>query len=187
MLFVLFWFLGYDLTVSTVNSISCILMYFSNLFTSVHVISSIICYLLFDIVTMRIKRRSELVHHILGIISALYAIWYLPTYLDTIIKVLMCLETSTIFLNMYLDSKSTKSELHFISKLLSPAIWSYLFLFSFIVCRFILFEIIMYPILDRSDIIVFHLLWLGLNSYWLLWMINKFVYHPFIHTTKRSK
>jgi hypothetical protein len=186
MLFLLCWLLGFNLSISTINSITCILLFLFN-FSPIINLLNIASYLLFDIMTKRLKRKSEITHHVLGLISIVYVIVYTPLDLALISKILACLETSTIFLNMYHDSKSFKPEVAFVSKLLSTKVWSYVFLLSFIICRFVLFIFFMYPKLDRQDFVFFYYAWLGLNSYWLLWMVNKFIFKFGVYDVKNVK
>lgn len=176
MLFFLSWLIGYDLTVSTVNSLTCIALHFipiDPIFNLINVWS----YLLFDVVTHRLTRKSQYAHHLLGLISIPYMVFNHPEYNHISSLILVLLEVSTIFLNMYFDSKKTPKdkETPYLSGLLSTQSWSYLFLLCFIVCRFILYTYYLYPHMSSPDIIVLSTFWLILNTYWLYWMFVKFV------------
>jgi hypothetical protein len=175
MLFLIFWLLGFKYMVSTATSLTSIALTVFG-FPAVYNIIIVGLYLAFDLIIIGVTRRSEMFHHIFGLLSIYYLLFCKPEYIQVTSQVLTFLECSTVLMNFYHDSKSDKPETVIITNLLSTKTWSYLFVTSFIIFRFILFELYTFPYLGNTDFAIFHHVWLGLNTYWIFWMLKKFVF-----------
>jgi len=190
MLFLLAWLLNYDITVSTVNSVTVIALQLLGLPIQ-YLYVNLVVYFIFDIVSKRVKRRSDMSHHLLSLLTIFYILLCHPDIVDTVATAATAVEISTIPLNFYHDSKRSKerpkAETPVITDLISTRSWQYLFLTCFIVFRFPVYIWLLNPVITTLDLTVFYYSWLSLNSYWLVWMVKKFVISEMVNKSKKQE
>jgi len=115
MFFILAWLAGYNLTVSTVNSITCIVLWLTDMPVHYYYLN-LISYFVFDMVTGRLERNSERVHHIMSLLSLLYVWFCLPDLAGAAATLATCLEVSTVPLNFFHESRKAEASIRAAAK-----------------------------------------------------------------------
>ena len=136
---------------------------------------SMVSFLIYDLSYWRKDSYSENIHHIIGLIT-IYFICGEPSFHSDASRVMALVEFSTLFLNLYHNSKAEKPDLNY---LIYPKIWSLCFPISFIICRMFLLEIVLVNHYHLRWIYWISYFWYGLNTYWLYWMAKKFIFNPY--------
>lgn len=174
MLFLLAYWMGYDLMISTANAVTCIGCKTLRLPDS-YLHASLAAYLSFDLLSGRTVKWSDRCHHLMGLATLLYLYKYQPKLLPATTNTLTVMEVGTVALNFYHDSKLLQPEVGCISRRLSPNSWGLLFLLCFITARFPIFIKVMSPHVTSRSLAAIYYSWLGLNSYWTIFIIRKFL------------